>query len=211
MDEEKFKQKNISNLIRNILTLRYDPSQKTNLPILNSNDFSNSLDYDIDYIENKLKNSIQTNLESANNTTISLSGGIDSTLVLGLIRKTLPDLNVNAISIKFADSIDETNIAKNIADFFEVEHEIIDIENYLLELPAAISIIGMPFWDIHWYYIAKNAKSKSNFIASGDGGDELFGGYTFRYRKFLSLINSNSSPPSPDAIKLDLDFAFFAM
>jgi len=194
LDEEKFKQKNISNLIRNILTLRYDPSQKTNLPILNSNDFSNSLDYDIDYIENKLKNSIQTNLESANNTTISLSGGIDSTLVLGLIRKTLPDLNVNAISIKFADSIDETNIAKNIADFFEVEHEIIDIENYLLELPAAISIIGMPFWDIHWYYIAKNAKSKSNFIASGDGGDELFGGYTFRYRKFLSLINSNSSP-----------------
>ena len=194
MDEEKFKQKNISNLIRNILTLRYDPSQKTNLPILNSNDFSNSLDYDIDYIENKLKNSIQTNLESANNTTISLSGGIDSTLVLGLIRKTLPDLNVNAISIKFADSIDETNIAKNIADFFEVEHEIIDIENYLLELPAAISIIGMPFWDIHWYYIAKNAKNKSNFLASGDGGDELFGGYTFRYSKFLSLIRPNSSP-----------------
>jgi len=194
LEEEKFKQKNISNLIRNILTLRYDPSQKSKLPILNSSNFSNSLDYDINFIENTLKNSIQNNLESANNLSISLSGGIDSTLVLGLIRKTLPDLNVNAISIKFNDSIDETNIAKNIADFFEVEHEIIDIENYLLELPAAISIIGMPFWDIHWYYVAKNAKSKSNFIASGDGGDELFGGYTFRYRKFLSLINSNSSP-----------------
>ena len=84
--------------------------------------------------------------------------------------------------------------AKKIADFFDVEHKIIDIENYLLDLPAAISIIGMPFWDIHWYYIAKNAKNKSNFIASGDGGDELFGGYTFRYSKFLSLIKSNSSP-----------------
>ena len=194
MEEEKFNQKNISNLIRNILTLRYDPSQKSILPILNSNDFSNSLDYDINLIENKLKNSVQTNLESANKVTISLSGGIDSTLVLGLIRKTLPDLKINAISIKFADSIDETNIAKKIADFFETEHEIIDIKNYLLELPTAISIIGMPFWDIHWYYIAKNAKSKSNFIASGDGGDEIFGGYTFRYRKFLSLIKPNSSP-----------------
>ena len=113
---------------------------------------------------------------------------------MGLIRKTLPDLKINAISIKFSDSTDETLTAKKIADFFDTEHEIIDIENYLLDLPAAISIIGMPFWDIHWYYIAKNAKEKSNFLASGDGGDELFGGYTFRYSKFLSLIKPNSSP-----------------
>ena len=194
MEEEKFSQKNISDLIRNILTLRYDPTQKTTLPVLKPNDFISSKNYDICFIENNLKNSIQTSLESAKNLTISLSGGIDSTLVLGLIRKTLPNLKINAISIKFSDSTDETIIAKKISDFFEVEHEIIDIQNYFLDLPAAISVIGMPFWDIHWYYIAKNAKSKSNFIASGDGGDELFGGYTFRYRKFLSLIKSNSSP-----------------
>jgi len=194
LEEEKFNQKNISNTIRNILTLRYDPLQKTTLPVLKTNDFISSKNYDLDFIENNLKNSIQTKLGSANNLTISLSGGIDSTLVLGLIRKTLPDLKINAISIKFSDSTDETLTAKKIADFFDTEHEIIHIENYLLDLPAAISIIGMPFWDIHWYYIAKNAKEKSNFLASGDGGDELFGGYTFRYSKFLSLIKPNSSP-----------------
>ncbi len=194
MEEEKFNQKNISNLIRNILTLRYDPSQKTNLPILNSEDFVPSNQVDTDLIENLLQNSIKTNLASEKNATISLSGGVDSTLVLGLLRKTLPNLKINAISIKFAHSIDETPIAKKIADFFEINHEIIDIENYLLELPAAINIIGLPFWDIHWYYIAKNAKNKSQYLASGDGGDELFGGYTFRYSKFLSLITPNSSP-----------------
>ena len=194
MEEEKFSQKNISNLIRNILTLRYDPTQKTTLPILKSNNFISSKNYDDDFIENNLKNSIETTLQSTKNLTISLSGGIDSTLILGLIRKTLPDLKINAISIKFSDSTDETLIAKKIADFFQVEHEIIDIENYLLNLPTAISIVGLPFWDIHWYYIAKNAKNKSNFLASGDGGDELFGGYTFRYSKFLSLIKPNSSP-----------------
>ena len=194
MEEEKFNQKNISNQIRNILTLRYDPLQNTTLPVLKPHDFISSKNYDLDFIENNLKNLIQTKLGSAKNLTISLSGGIDSTLVLGLIRKTLPDLKINAISIKFSDSTDETLIAKKIADFFETEHEIINIENYLLDLPAAISIIGMPFWDIHWYYIAKNAKNKSNFLASGDGGDELFGGYTFRYSKFLSLIKPNSSP-----------------
>jgi asparagine synthase (glutamine-hydrolysing) len=194
LEEEKFNQKNISNQIRNILTLRYDPLQNTTLPVLKANDFIPSKNYDLDFIENNLKNLIQNKLGSTKNLTISLSGGIDSTLVLGIIRKTLPDLKINAISIKFSDSTDETLTAKKIADFFEAEHEIIDIENYLLDLPSAISIIGMPFWDIHWYYIAKNAKDKSNFLASGDGGDELFGGYTFRYSKFLSLIKPNSSP-----------------
>ena len=194
MEEEKFNQKNISNQIRNILTLRYDPLQNTTLPVLKANDFIPSKNYDLDFIENNLKNSIQNKLGSTKNQTISLSGGIDSTLILGLIRKTLPDLKINAISIKFSDSTDETLTAKKIADFFEAEHKIIDIENYLLDLPAAISIIGMPFWDIHWYYIAKNAKDKSKFLASGDGGDELFGGYTFRYSKFLSLIKPDSTP-----------------
>ena len=191
---EKFNQKNIHTLIQNILTLRYDPLQNTHLPVLDSNNFTSSKKLDLTFIENTLKNSIQTKLEFAKNLTISLSGGIDSTLVLALIRKTLPDLKINTISIKFAHSTDETLMAKKIADFFESEHEIIDIDNYLLELPTAISITGMPFWDIHWYYIAKNAKGKSNFLASGDGGDELFGGYTFRYSKFLSLIKPNSSP-----------------
>lgn len=194
MDAEKFNQKNISDLIRNILTLRYDPSQETTLPVLNSKDFSLSQKYDLNYIENTLKNSVQTKLESTKNLTISLSGGIDSTLVLGIIRKTFPDIKINAISVKFIHSTDETFTAKKIADFFEAEHEIIDIENYLMELPTAISIIGLPFWDIHWYYIAKNAKDKSKFLASGDGGDELFGGYTFRYSKFLSLTKPDSTP-----------------
>jgi asparagine synthase (glutamine-hydrolysing) len=191
---EKFNQKNIHTLIQNILTLRYDPSQHSTLPVLDSNNFTSSKKLDLTFVENTLKNSIQTKLESTKNLTISLSGGVDSTLVLALIRKTFPELKINALSIKFAHSNDETLMAKKIADFFEAEHEIIDIDNYLLELPTAISITEMPFWDIHWYYIAKNAKGKSNFLASGDGGDELFGGYTFRYSKFLSLIKPDSTP-----------------
>jgi len=194
LEEEKFNQKNISNLIRNILTLRYDPSQKTTLPKISSNNFLASKQYDLTFIENNLKYSIQTTLQNAKNLSISLSGGIDSTLVLGLIRKTMPDLKINAISIKFAHSTDETTTAKKISDFFETEHEVVSIDNYLLELPSAVKLIGLPFWDIHWYYIAKHANSKSEFLASGDGGDELFGGYTFRYSKFLSQINPNSSP-----------------
>lgn len=197
MAEEKFNQQKISNLIRNTLTLRYDPTQKTTLPILSSSDFLPSKEpLNIDFIEKNLSNSIYKKLGNlpTKNITIALSGGVDSTLILGLLRQTIPDLKINTVSIKFAKSKDETLEAKKIANFFEAEHEIIQLENYLLELPAAINILRLPFWDIHWYYIAKYAKTKSEYLASGDGGDELFGGYTFRYSKFLSLTNPDSSP-----------------
>ena len=68
----------------------------------------------------------------------------------------------------------------------------ITIDNFLEELPKALSIIKMPFWDTHWYHLSKAAKQFSNTLVSGDGGDELFGGYTFRYEKFLSNIAKNS-------------------
>ena len=125
---------------------------------------------------------------------IALSGGVDSTLVLSLLRKIKPDIEIEALSIKFANSVDETKNASKIADTFDANHTIIDLENYLSELPKAISMIKLPFWDLHWYYVAKASKSISKFLVSGDGGDELFGGYTFRYKKFLSLTNENSTP-----------------
>jgi len=75
-----------------------------------------------------------------------------------------------------------------------LHHHIIYVENYLRELPKAISMIKLPFWDLHWYYVTKKSQSLSKYLASGDGGDELFGGYTFRYKKFLSLTNVDSTP-----------------
>ena len=87
------------------------------------------------------------------------------------------------------------------------EHSIhqIPIENFLEELPKAISIIKMPFWDTHWYHMVKTAKQFSKSLVSGDGGDELFGGYTFRYEKFLS--NYNSQMNSLDKTKLYLNLS----
>jgi asparagine synthase (glutamine-hydrolysing) len=77
------------------------------------------------------------------------------------------------------------------------------IENFLEELPNAISIVKWPFWDLHWYYVAKKAKSLAPILLSGDGGDEMFGGYTFRYEKFLSLLKPDSSPREKTRIYLD--------
>ena len=183
--------------IVNILTLRYDPHLKPNLPIKTWNDFeSNTESVNTQSIENSITNYIKEKLENFNdqNVSIALSGGVDSTLVLSLLRKINPDIHIKAVSIKFADSVDETANAAKIAETFDTEHHIVNLENYLSELPKAISIIKMPFWDLHWYYVVKKSQTLSKILISGDGGDELFGGYTFRYQKFLSLTSETSTP-----------------
>ena len=183
--------------IVDILTLRYDPSIIPNLPKKTWNDFkSKDITPNIELIENLILKDISEKLELLNpkKLCIALSGGVDSTLILSLIRKSNPDINIEAISIKFANSVDETSNASKIAEKFEANHNIVYLENYLSEMPKAIYEIKRPFWDLHWYYVSKESKSLSNILASGDGGDEIFGGYTFRYEKFLSLTNSNSTP-----------------
>ena len=183
--------------IVNILTLRYDPSINPNLPKKTWKDFE-PIDEPLNLIsiENSICNEIEKKLNYINEQEISiaLSGGVDSALMLSLLRKTKPDVKINAISIKFANSIDETPYASKIAEKYDADHHVIHLENYLSELPKAISIIKLPFWDLHWYYVVKKSQTMSKILISGDGGDELFAGYTFRYKKFLSLTSENSNP-----------------
>jgi len=194
--EENFNNPILSDIVSNILTLRYNPSQNSSLPELSWEDFtSNDQIISPETVEQKIENYLQTNLnDSLSSVSISLSGGVDSSLILAYIRKLFPDIKINAVSIKFSDSIDETQDAKKIAEHFDAEHHILEVENYLEILPSAIGITKMPFWDNHWYFVAQFASTKSKYLASGDGGDEVFGGYTFRYEKFLSQITSNSTP-----------------
>ncbi len=180
--------------IKNILTFRYDSTKETLLPKLTWKDF---VEHDVtnpaDFVEKSIISSIKKSVGNSKKISLALSAGVDSTLMLALLRKTFPDVTINAISFKFAESVDESTQAEKIAQLFDASHKVVFVENYLKELPRAISIIKAPFWDLHWYHVVKEAKSASNFLVSGDGGDELFGGYTFRYEKFLSLVNSKSS------------------
>ena len=182
------------NSVKSILTLRYDYTQTPILPKLTWKDLeikenlSSNLIYD--QLISNLKNQIPNDYSKP--ISISLSGGVDSTLMLCILKQSFPDNQIDAISIKFTDSYDETEIASKIAKKIGVNHHVFEIDNVLEKLPEAISVIGLPFWDIHWLYVADKAKRFSNYLVSGDGGDELFGGYVFRYSKFLSKINSNS-------------------
>lgn len=183
------------NMIRNILTLRYDPLIDIKKKKFSWEDFElKNHSNHLSRIEEIICDTIKTGVGNEKQVSVALSGGVDSTLVISLLRKIFPDIGIDAISVKFADSVDETNIATKIAENFNADYHIIPIDNFLEELPNAIGIFKMPFWDTHWYHVVKTAKQFSKILISGDGGDELFGGYTFRYEKFLSKLSDNMTP-----------------
>ena len=148
-------------MIKNILTLRYDPTKKTKFQKFLPDNFKLIYEQlDIDKIESIISKTIQEKI-TENRVVVALSGGVDSVLVLALLRKIFPDINIDAISVKFIDSVDETEIASSLASQFNAKHHVITIDNFLEELPKAISIIKMPFWDTHWYHLSKTAKQFS--------------------------------------------------
>jgi len=182
--------------LKSILTLRYDLSQNPILPKLDWNDYNNEKSKTtISILEDLIKKNIFNSVQESDpkKIAISLSGGVDSSLSLLFLKEVFPNSTIDAFTVKFSNSVDESSKAKEIADHLGVNHKIISIENYFEKLPLVIANSGLPFWDIHWYYVAEQTKSY-DYLTSGDGGDELFGGYTFRYSKFLSLITPDSTP-----------------
>ena len=81
--EENYNDSILSDIVSNILTLRYNPSQNSSLPQLHWKDFT-PIDYRIsaETIEQKIENYLQNNLnDSIHSISISLSGGVDSSWV----------------------------------------------------------------------------------------------------------------------------------
>lgn len=190
--------KSIANLdkiaIRNILSIRYNPLEKPLIRPAKWQDFTREI-YDRRGIQLQklLVNSIHDKLNNEKSIAISLSGGIDSTLCLGLIRHTFPEKKIIGVCGVFAGGFDESVVAKRIADKFNADFHIVHMESIFTNMPEIISITKKPKWNTYIHLIAKHAKRFTNALVTGDGSDELFGGYTFRYRKFLNLMNKSDN------------------
>jgi asparagine synthase (glutamine-hydrolysing) len=178
-----------------MLTLRYDPTIEinTSVPKLVSDQIQfkrNKIYPSSNGIEKELRSVINNNISKHNSKIISLalSTGVDSNLMLSLLRDEFPNLDIKCISVSF-DEADEGTYAKKIAESKDTDFYNVTIDNPLKDLPFLISIVKEPRWNLYQYYFIEKAKKFSNILFTGDGGDELFGGYTFRYAKFLRLIH----------------------
>jgi asparagine synthase (glutamine-hydrolysing) len=180
-----------------ILTLRYDPTKEPIQKPLLAADFKPQ--YNGKDFESKILTLIQEELmqryksSKFRHITLSLSGGVDSQLTLSMIRKFLPSVKVTCVSVGFGSADDEVEKAKEYARVYDCDfHELI-LDNVLTELPMLINIVREPRWNLYHYYTFEYGIHRSNVFYTGDGGDELFGGYTFRYHKFMSLYRGSAN------------------
>jgi len=114
-----------------------------------------------------------------------LSGGVDSALVVGLMQK-LTSTPVKTFSIGFAEKeFDETPAARAVAERLGTDHHEFRVEPNCVEVIERLAWhYDEPFGDssaVPTYYVARLTRQHVTVALSGDGGDELFGGY-LRYR-----------------------------
>lgn len=114
-----------------------------------------------------------------------LSGGVDSTIIAGLMQQ-LSDRPVQTFSIGFpVKQFDERSYARMAAEHLHTEHHEQVVEPSALQiLPKLIWHYDEPFADssaIPTMYLSEMTRKNVTVALSGDGGDELFAGYE-RYR-----------------------------
>ncbi len=125
-----------------------------------------------------------------------LSGGLDSSLVVALMSRVTRE-PVRTFSIGFGEEdTDELPYARRVAQRFGTDHrEFIVRPDLLSTLPQLVWAYDEPFADssqLSTYYICKLAREQVAVVLTGDGGDEIFGGYA-RYQRELS----NARIPAP--------------
>lgn len=133
-----------------------------------------------------------------------LSGGIDSSIVTYEASSRIKHLKTYTIG--FAEKThDESDYAKELAKSIEVEN-ILSIMNksFMTDMTEEIlKYFDEPFGDSSMfptYFLSKITKKYSTVVLSGDGGDEVFGGYS-RYIGFEELMKKRKVIPKSNLVK----------
>jgi asparagine synthase (glutamine-hydrolysing) len=128
-----------------------------------------------------------------------LSGGMDSSIVVALMNQ-VSENRVNTFSLGYSNGgQDELEFAAEVAQYYNTNHTEFRTNPEMTGiLPELLWHLDEPFFDnsiIPTYYISKLARENVKVVLSGDGGDEIFGGYEWTRRSQYQHTFSMATRP----------------
>ncbi len=129
---------------------------------------------------------------------ILLSGGADSSLITAMAARTSKRLKTFTVRFPGYGRLDETVYARTIARHFNTDHVELEADETIATLlPELARQFDEPVIDssmIPTYLVTRMVRGHCTVALSGDGGDELFGGYSHYSQLLRSQIHSRAIP-----------------
>ena len=160
--------------------------------ISNTQEMDNVSEEDVfDKIDEILEDAIKIRLRSDVGIGAFLSGGLDSSLVCAVTKEKF-DIGLDSYTIGFKEKkYDESDWAKKVADFCNINNKIHILESDIIELWNKVTWHNdQPHGDISFiptFILSEFASKDYKLVFTGDGGDEAFAGYT----KYFESLSSN--------------------
>jgi asparagine synthase (glutamine-hydrolysing) len=154
-----------------------------------SNSFYNE-DLILRNLENLLEDSVSKQLIADVPVGILLSGGVDSSLITAMSARVSSNISTFTVRFPGYSKYDETEHARLISNYFGTKHHELDAEMCSVDLLSKLAEqFDEPIIDssmIPTYLVSNLIRNYCKVALGGDGGDELFGGYS-HYDKLLSI------------------------
>jgi asparagine synthase (glutamine-hydrolysing) len=152
-------------------------------------------------LDARLGDAVRLQMVSDTSLGVFLSGGIDSSLVSAIAAQHIINEKLNTFTVSFQglEDYDESPWARLVAEWIGSDHHEMNLQfDFVKTLPHLVQLFDEPFAIssvLALYFMSKEVSKYVKVILTGDGGDEVFGGYPWRHSLLHQYLNLLNHPP----------------